>query len=167
MSLGPLLWQEARPKAIQLLYGLPENEAKEMALTEMAQGVVFDAFGYPVTIKDIVWLLIMVKLAKTPDGQDKLVKMLEILQKMMEAIAKTAHPENRTTSYGSLFLQGLVLKRFGLITDMDYGGFIAGLSATNTAEVGAEIMEAFPIQFKVGLGIGKTPVSKSQVTAPP
>jgi dTDP-4-amino-4,6-dideoxygalactose transaminase len=146
--------------------GHTDQDAKEIVQVEQAQGFVFEAFGYPVNIKDIAWAVILVKLAKTPDGQDRLIKMLGILQDMMKSIAQTAHPDNRTTSYGSLFLQGLVLRRFGLITDSDFGGFIAGLSATNTAEVGVEVMDAFPVQFKMGLGVGKTPVKASQVTAP-
>jgi len=133
--------------------GLTDAEAEDVVRTEVAQGTVFNLFGYPVNIKDIAWAFLIMKMSKTPEGQKHLIKMLEIMKDMMQHIANMAHHESLTATYGSLFLQGLVLRRFGLITDADFGGWIAGMSATNAAEVGAEIMGSFPLQFKINLGI--------------
>lgn len=138
---------------LQANWGLSQSEATEVVRTEEAQGTVFDLFGYPVNIKDIAWALVIMKMAKSPEGQKHLIKMLDIFKDMMVAISRMADHESLTATYGSLFLQGLVLRRFGIITDADFGGWIAGMSATNAAEVGATIMDAFPLQFKINLGL--------------
>jgi len=138
--------------------GLSEDDAEEMARTEWNQGVVFDLFGYPVNIKDIAWTLLIMKYLKHPNGLKLFNNMLTILKDALGNISKMAHHDSQTTSYGVLFLQALVLRRFGLITDSDFGGFIGGISATNAAETGAKVMEAFPVQFKVNVGLkGTTP----------
>lgn len=139
-----------------IVLGHHPDEAEKAVLTDISQGY-FDLLGYRVNFKDLAWAIAIFKMVKTPEGQKNLIKILDIFKDMLKAIAQMSHHESFTATYGSLFLQGLVLRRFGLITDADFGGWIAGMSTTNALELAAdtttEIMKNFPVQFKVNLGL--------------